>query len=103
MAAIALVPEIGQDFQRMLAHLNTFQFKQPQQPIEEIIRVINILSDSPQIGWPTDAGLRVLVVGQRSHSHIALYRFVSEIDNVFVLAIRSQSESGFAKREIETL
>lgn len=40
---------IGQDFQRILAHLNTFQVEQPQQRTEEIIGVIDILSNSPQI------------------------------------------------------
>jgi toxin ParE1/3/4 len=99
MTAIELAPEVGQDFQRILAHLNTFQVEQPQQRIEEIIRAIDILSNSPQIGRPTDSGLRELVIGRRSHGYIALYRYISEIDTVFVLAIRSQSEAGYAERD----
>lgn len=99
MTAIELAPEIGQDFQRIIAHLNTFQVEQPQQQIEEIICAIDILSNSPHIGRPTDSGLRELVIGRRSHGYIALYRYVSEIDTVFVLAIRSQSEAGYAERD----
>lgn len=99
MTAIELAPEVGQDFQRILVHLNTFQVKQPQLRIDEIIRAIDILSNSPQIGRPTDAGLRELVIGRRSPGYIALYRYVSEIDTVFVLAIRSQSEAGYAERD----
>ena len=99
MTAIELAPEVGQDFQRILAHLNTFQVEHPQQRIEEVIHAIDILSNSPQIGRPTDSGLRELVIGRRSHGYIALYRYVSEIDTVFVLAIRSQSVAGYAERD----
>jgi hypothetical protein len=35
------------------------------------------------------------VIGQDSRGYVALYRFVPDIDMVFVLAIRSQRESGY--------
>jgi len=38
-----------------------------------------------------------LVIGQASRGHVALYRYVSAIDTVFVLAIRSQRESGYKR------
>jgi len=34
------------------------------------------------------------VIGRRSRGFVALYRYVAEIDTVFVLALRSQREFG---------
>ena len=31
-----------------------------------------------------------------SHGYVALYRYVVEIDTVFILAVRSQQEAGYA-------
>jgi toxin ParE1/3/4 len=98
MAIIELAPEVGEDFQRILDHLNEFKVENPEQRIEEIINAIDILTNSPLIGRPADSGLHELVIGRRSHGYIALYRYISEIDTVFVLAIRSQSEAGYTER-----
>jgi hypothetical protein len=38
-----------------------------------------------------------LVIGQDSRGYVALYRFVADIDTVFVLAVRSQRESGYQR------
>lgn len=98
MASIELAPEIGEDFQRILAHLMAFNIEKPAQRVEEIIKAIDILSSNPLIGRPTDSGQRELVIGRRAHGYIALYRYIQEVDTVFVLAIRSQSEAGYLER-----
>jgi hypothetical protein len=36
-----------------------------------------------------------LVIGRRSHGSLALYRYETSIDAVFVLAVRSQKEAGY--------
>ncbi|MBA3904269.1 MAG: type II toxin-antitoxin system RelE/ParE family toxin, partial [Rhodocyclaceae bacterium] len=33
----------------------------------------------------------------RSRGYVALYRYVAEIDTVFVLALRSQREAGYTR------
>jgi len=43
-------------------------------------------------------GKRELVIGRGSRGYVALYRYVSKIDTVFLLAVRSQREAGY-KRE----
>lgn len=98
MASIELAPEIGKDFQRILDHLMEFKVVNPGQRIEEIIEAIDILANNPLIGRPADSGQRELVIGRRSHGYVALYRYIPEIDTVFVLAIRSQNEAGYADR-----
>jgi toxin ParE1/3/4 len=36
-------------------------------------------------------------MGRGSRGYIALYRYVVEVDTVFVLAVRSQREAGYAR------
>ena len=40
--------------------------------------------------------LRELVIGKRTHGYVALYRYVAALDTVFVLALRSQRETGYS-------
>ena len=56
-----------------------------------------MLERNPFIGRPVEADLRELVIGRGSHGYVALYRYVTEVDTVFVLAIRSQREAGYAR------
>ena len=97
MARIELAPEVGEDFERILAHLDRYQAENPGNRIREIIEAISVLETNPLIGRPADLGKRELVISRRSHGYVALYRYVSEIDTVFVLALRSQRESGFER------
>lgn len=98
MATIELAPEVGEDLNRILDHLMDFQVESPDQRIEQIIDAIDILENNPLIGRPTESGQRELVIGRRSHGYIALYRYIPQIDTVFVLGIRSQKEAGYADR-----
>ncbi|OIQ74403.1 plasmid stabilization system protein [mine drainage metagenome] len=97
MTRIELAPEVLQDFDRFLDHLAQFDEDVPGR-IAEILEAIQILRHSPEIGRRVKAGKRELVIGHASHGYVALYRFVREIDVVFVLAIRAQRESGYKPR-----
>jgi toxin ParE1/3/4 len=37
------------------------------------------------------------VIGDGTRGYVALYRYVEEVDTVFVLAIRGQKESGYER------
>jgi len=64
--------------------------------IREIIQAISVLETNPLIGRPVARNKRELIIGQRaSRGYIALYRYVAEVDTVFVLALRSQREAGY--------
>ena len=41
--------------------------------------------------------LNHLGIGRRAHGYVALYRYAEKIDTVFVLALRSQCEAGYAR------
>lgn len=95
MTRIELAPEVGEDFDRILDHLAQYQVENSAARIGEIIAAIGVLETNPLIGRPTDNGKRELVIGRRSHGYVALYRYVGEIDTVFVLAVRGQREVGY--------
>ncbi|MDP2822448.1 MAG: type II toxin-antitoxin system RelE/ParE family toxin [Sulfuritalea sp.] len=98
MSGIELAAEIGDDFERILDHLAQYQVENPGRRIREIIEALNVLEHNPLIGRPVNNDKRELVIGRRSHGHVALYRYLVEVDTVFVLAVRSQREAGYAER-----
>ena len=95
MAIIELAPAIFEDFERIFDHVARFDIRSAPFRIEEITRAIRILESSPLIGRPIEGGRRELVIGRGSHGYVALYRFVPEMDTVFLLAVRSQREAGY--------
>jgi len=100
MAHVELAPDVGDDFDRILDHLASHQVAQAAPRIEDIIKAIDVLERNPLIGRPLREDLRELVIGRRTRGYVALYRYVAEIDTVFVLAIRGQKEAGYARTGI---
>ncbi len=94
MARVVLAPEVLEDFDRFFAHMASFDVVDAAERIADIIQAIDILSHSPLIGRPARSGKCELVIGRGARGYIALYRFVSGIDSVFVLALRNQREVG---------
>ncbi|MBI5891456.1 MAG: type II toxin-antitoxin system RelE/ParE family toxin [Nitrosomonadales bacterium] len=96
MSRIELALEVGDDFDRILDHLAQYQVENPALRIREIIEAFNVLEYNPMIGRPANNDKRELVIGHRSHGYVALYRYVVEVDTVFILTVRSQQEAGYA-------
>lgn len=99
MSRIELAPELVEDFDRIFDHLASYEVENPGQRMGEIIAALEILAHNPLIGRPVANAKHELVIGRRSHGYVALYRYVPEIDTVFVLAIRSQREVGYSERD----
>jgi plasmid stabilization system protein ParE len=94
MSRVELASEVGKDFDRILDHLAEYHVENSALRIQEIIEALNVLEHNPLIGRPINNDKRELVIGRRSHGYVALYRYIAEIDTVFVLAVRSQREAG---------
>ena len=94
MAQIELLSEVRDDFDGFLDHMEQFEIAEAPARIDEIIQAIQLLTHSPLIGRPVLGGKRELVIGRDSRGFVALYLFVPSIGTVFILAIRSQRESG---------
>ncbi|MGB1111114.1 MAG: type II toxin-antitoxin system RelE/ParE family toxin [Gammaproteobacteria bacterium] len=95
MSRIELAPELADDFERITSHLYEYDSDQAESRIEGIIQAIDVLASNPCIGRPVEQGLRELVIGQGNKGYLALYRYVEQIDVVFVLAIRAEAESDY--------
>lgn len=98
MARIELAPEVFDDFDRFFDHLAQFEITDAPERIAELIQAFQVLTHSPLIGRPVRGGKRELVICQDSRGYVALYRFVADVDTVFVLAVRSQRESGYQRK-----
>ena len=97
MSRIEFSPEVGEDFDRILEHFKRHEVGDAPARIEQIVQAISVLELNPLVGRPSQADLRELVIGRQSKGYVALYRYIPEIDTVFVLAIRSQREAGYRK------
>jgi plasmid stabilization system protein ParE len=97
MARIEFAPEVAGDFDRILDHLATHEVEHAASRSAAIIAAFDVLETSPEIGRPADDGVRELVIGRASRGFVALYRYVTELDTVFVLAARSQRETGYRR------
>lgn len=95
MARIELAVEVLDDFDRFIDHLTRFEVGAAPQRVAQIVEAVQVLSHSPLIGRKVKGGKRELVIGQGSRGYLAPYRYVPDLDTVFVLAIRSQRESGY--------
>ena len=98
MARIFLAPEVLDDFDRFFDHIAKQDVAGAPERIEEIVQAVQVLASSPLIGRPVKAGKRELIVGQAARGYVVLYRFVADIDSVFVLAVRNQRESGYKRK-----
>jgi toxin ParE1/3/4 len=97
MTRIELAPDVLDDFERIIDHLQRYEVEDIPGRMAEIVQAMDILSHSPLIGRPVKTGQRELLIGRDSRAYVALCRFVPDIDAVFVLALRSQRESGFKR------
>jgi len=97
MSRVELAPELAEDIERILDHLARHDVTNAPSCIREIIQAIDVLEHNPLIGSPVRGNKRELVIGRRSRGYVALYRYVAEIDTVFVLALRSQREAGYTR------
>lgn len=99
MARIEFAPEVIEDIDRILDHLRAHGVADRDSRIQAIIQAVDALAGNPQIGRRLPDGKRELVIGRGARGYLALYRYIDEIDIVFILALRSQTEAAYVVRE----
>ena len=97
MARIELLPKVFDDLDRIFDHLAQYDVEGAPARIAEILAAIDVLATNPQIGRPARDDSRELVIGRGSRGYVALYRYLPELDAVFVLALRGQKEAGYTR------
>jgi toxin ParE1/3/4 len=95
MAQVVLTERVHEDFDRIFDHLFEFSPDTAADRIAAIVEALGILERSPLIGRPAEGGLRELVIASGRYGYLALYRYVTELDIAFVLAVRAQREAGY--------
>jgi plasmid stabilization system protein ParE len=95
MARIEVAAEVIDDLDRFLAHLVKHGAVDAGDRVDEILQAVGVLETSPMIGRPVRGDKRELVIGKGVRGYVALYRYLEDIDTVFILALRPQRESGF--------
>ncbi|WP_295531447.1 type II toxin-antitoxin system RelE/ParE family toxin [uncultured Pseudacidovorax sp.] len=95
MTRIELAPEVLDDLEHFVEHLEQHGADGRPERMQEILEAFDVLAHSPAIGRPVEDGKRELVIGKGSRGYAALYRYVASVDIVFVLALRARREAGF--------
>jgi plasmid stabilization system protein ParE len=86
------------DFERIFDFLFEHAPDTPVDRIESIVAALDVLESSPLIGRPVENGKRELVIATGASGYVALYRYLPELDTVFVLGVRSQRELGHQEK-----
>jgi toxin ParE1/3/4 len=97
MSKLELAPAVFDDFERFSQHLSQFESADVAQRLGEIIQALQLLTHSPLVGRKVKGHKRELVIGQGARGYVALYRYVAELDMVFVLAMRHLREAGYRR------
>lgn len=95
MTRVVLLPGLAEDLARIVDHLDRHEAAQRQERIDGILHAMDVLADNPMIGRALAEDFRELIVGRDARGYVALYRYLSEFDTVFVIAIRAQREAGY--------
>jgi len=98
VARVELAPQISDDFDRIFDHLSDFDLEHAAARIDEIVQALNVLESNPLIGRPAPGDKRELIIGHGTRGYVALYRYLVELEAVFVLVIRSQREGGYRRQ-----
>lgn len=95
MARIDLSDAALRDLERIVAHLRDHDCVDSGARVADILIAIDVLGGNPHMGRLAGDGRRELVIGRETRGYLALYRFIAEIDTIFVMAIRGQREAGY--------
>ena len=97
MSRVEVAPEVREDVDRILEHLKKFEVEEASARIVEIVQGVSVLEHNPLIGRLVRDDLRELIIGRGAHGYVAIYRYVPEVDTVFLLAITNRKEAGYRK------
>lgn len=95
MTAWVLAREAIDDLARLADFLLTSYPDAALKTGEVILSALDVLRNHPEIGRPTDHGLRELVISRGRTGYLALYEYDAQHDVVVILRIRHQRERGY--------
>lgn len=63
--------------------------------VDLIFEAVEVLTNHPFIGRPTETELRELIISRGKSAYLALYSYEESEDTVLVLAVRHSREAGY--------
>jgi plasmid stabilization system protein ParE len=100
MTRLALGAGARRDLARLAEFLAIRDPAAAEATVDLIIDALRILEQHPRIGRPASNRLRELIIHRGRTGYIALYRVGSDEQDVEVLAIRHQRESGYHQEDL---
>ena len=94
MTKVLYSPNAVADIERLVDFLLATEPHAAAETGNILMEAIAMLRRHPLVGRIVEDGLRELVISRGRSGYVALYRFDAEMDQVFVLAIRHQRETG---------
>jgi toxin ParE1/3/4 len=95
VTTIRFADEVADDYDRILDHLLHHDADDGLDRLIGIRAAIAVLALNPLIGRRLPSGLRELIIGRGTRGYIALYRYAEALDQITVVAVRAQKESGY--------
>lgn len=90
MASVVLTDQANGDLASIFEFIALRNPTHAAKLIHRLASGLRILQTMPFLGRPAADGTRQLLLGKRPEGYIAHYRYVRDLDTVFVLAIESQ-------------
>ena len=97
MTRVVLLPGMEEDLERIMTHLEAHDSQEYATRVSGIATALDVLSENPMIGRGLHEDPRELVIGRDTRGYMAMYRYSSALDSVFVMGIRAQREAGYAR------
>jgi plasmid stabilization system protein ParE len=82
-----------EDLEQILDHMMRHSVNDAAAKVLKIVEALEILQQTPLIGKSVQHGRRELLVGRRRSTYTARYRYMEDIDMVFILSVRSQRQA----------
>ena len=100
MSRLTLARRARHDLARLVEFLVERDPVAADATVDLIMDALLILENHPRIGRPTGHRLRELIIHRGRSGYIALYRVSRDEQDVEVLAIRHQRESGYHQEDL---
>jgi plasmid stabilization system protein ParE len=95
VAVVRYARRAADDLLRVANFLTENDPRAAGEALDLIEGAVRILAQHPLIGRAVEEGRRELVISRGRSGYVALYRYDTEEDRVFILALRHQREAGF--------
>lgn len=97
MSRLIVTPEAARGLERCRQFLVQKSPAASRRAAQAIIRQFELLATQPKMGRPIEdePALREMIVAFGDSGYVALYRYESQSDTVFILAFRHQKEAGY--------